>query len=48
VCERLRGEGARHIKLEVEVENDRALHLYTSIGFEPVTTEDYYALPAPP
>jgi ribosomal protein S18 acetylase RimI-like enzyme len=48
VCERLRGEGARHIKLEVEVENDRALRLYTSIGFQPVTTEDYYAVPAPP
>jgi ribosomal protein S18 acetylase RimI-like enzyme len=29
----------------VAVENDRALRLYTSIGFVPVATEDYYALP---
>jgi ribosomal protein S18 acetylase RimI-like enzyme len=29
----------------VDVENDRALGLYTSVGFEPITTEDYYALP---
>jgi ribosomal protein S18 acetylase RimI-like enzyme len=46
VCERLRSEGVRDIRLEVEVDNDRALGLYTSIGFAPVTTEDYYALPA--
>jgi ribosomal protein S18 acetylase RimI-like enzyme len=29
----------------VAVDNDRALGLYTSIGFTPVTTEDYFALP---
>lgn len=45
-CERLGSEGTRGIHLEVAVENDHALRLYTSIGFEPVTTEDYYALPA--
>ncbi len=44
-CERLRADGAQRIQLEVEVENDRALGLYTSIGFAPVTTEDYYAMP---
>jgi ribosomal protein S18 acetylase RimI-like enzyme len=44
-CEQLRAQGARRIGLEVAVENDRALGLYTSVGFEPVTTEDYFALP---
>lgn len=44
-CERLRSDGARSISLDVDVANDRALGLYTSIGFEPVTTEDYFALP---
>lgn len=44
-CEELRAEGASRIGLEVAVDNDRALGLYTSIGFEPVTTEDYFALP---
>ena len=45
VCEQLRAEGAQRIGLEVDVENDRALTLYTSLGFTPVITEDYYALP---
>lgn len=44
-CEELRAEGAERIGLEVDVENDRALTLYTSVGFKPVITEDYYALP---
>jgi ribosomal protein S18 acetylase RimI-like enzyme len=44
-CRQLRGEGAERIHLEVEVDNDHALGLYTSLGFAPVTTEDYYALP---
>src|SRR5262249_47236645 len=44
-CEQLRVDGARRISLEVDVENDRALGLYTSVGFKPITTEDYYALP---
>jgi ribosomal protein S18 acetylase RimI-like enzyme len=44
-CQQLRADGARRIGLEVDVENDRALTLYTSVGFTPVTTEDYYALP---
>jgi ribosomal protein S18 acetylase RimI-like enzyme len=44
-CQQLRSEGAERIGLEVDVENDRALGLYTSVGFEPVATEDYYALP---
>ena len=45
VCQLLRGEGARQVRLEVAVDNERALGLYTSVGFTAVTTEDYYALP---
>jgi ribosomal protein S18 acetylase RimI-like enzyme len=44
-CEQLRSGGARRISLEVDVANDRGLGLYTSIGFRPVTTEDYFVLP---
>jgi ribosomal protein S18 acetylase RimI-like enzyme len=44
-CEQLRAEGAPRIGLEVDVENDHALGLYTSVGFKPVITEDYFALP---
>ncbi|HTX30107.1 MAG TPA: GNAT family N-acetyltransferase [Solirubrobacteraceae bacterium] len=44
-CAQLRAEGVRRIGLEVEVQNDHALGLYTSAGFAPVTTEDYYRLP---
>jgi ribosomal protein S18 acetylase RimI-like enzyme len=43
-CRELRERGARTVGLEVEVENDRALHLYTSLGFTPVITEDYWAI----
>jgi ribosomal protein S18 acetylase RimI-like enzyme len=45
VCRDLRADGVRRIGLEVAVENDNALRLYTSLGFTPVTIEDYYALP---
>jgi ribosomal protein S18 acetylase RimI-like enzyme len=44
-CEQLRADGTQRIGLEVDLENDRALTLYTSVGFTPVITEDYYALP---
>lgn len=44
MCRLLREEGAARVGLEVAVENERALGLYTSIGFRPVTTEDYYSL----
>jgi ribosomal protein S18 acetylase RimI-like enzyme len=47
-CEQLRADGVRRIGLEVAVDNDRALGLYTSIGFTPVITEDYYALSLDP
>jgi ribosomal protein S18 acetylase RimI-like enzyme len=45
VCEQLRADGAGSIGLEVAVDNDRALGLYTAVGFTPVITEDYFALP---
>jgi ribosomal protein S18 acetylase RimI-like enzyme len=44
-CEQLRAAGVARIGLEVDVENDRALTLYTSVGFIPIITEDYFALP---
>jgi ribosomal protein S18 acetylase RimI-like enzyme len=43
-CRMLRADGMHRVGLEVAVENERALGLYTSIGFRPVSTEDYYAL----
>ena len=43
-CQQLRNEGAHHVGLEVAVENEQALGLYTSLGFTQVTTEDYYAI----
>ena len=43
-CQELRADGVRKIHLEVAVENDRALGLYTSVGFTLVATEDYFAL----
>ncbi len=43
-CRALRELGARTVGLEVAVENDRALNLYTSLGFAPVITEDYWAI----
>jgi ribosomal protein S18 acetylase RimI-like enzyme len=44
-CEQLHARGAQQISLDVDVTNDRALGLYTSVGFTPLITEDYYALP---
>lgn len=43
-CSLLRDQGADTVGLEVAVDNERALGLYLSVGFEPVLTEDYYAL----
>ncbi len=42
VCTEALDEGVGSVHLEVAVDNDRALGLYTSIGFERVITEDYY------
>jgi ribosomal protein S18 acetylase RimI-like enzyme len=43
-CQSLSDEGIDRVRLEVAVENDRALALYTSLGFVQVATEDYFAL----
>lgn len=43
-CAELRARGAARVALEVAVGNERALGLYTSVGFRPVLTEDYYRL----
>jgi ribosomal protein S18 acetylase RimI-like enzyme len=36
----------REVTLEVEVDNDHALGLYTSVGFVRQATEDYFAVSA--
>lgn len=43
-CRKLFDDGVKQIGLEVATQNERALGLYTSIGFRPVTTEDYFSL----
>ena len=43
-CLEARRRGARRLTLEVETDNDHALGLYTSAGFELRTTEDYFAI----
>ena len=46
-CLEARRRGAGEVTLEVEVDNDHALGLYTSVGFERRTTEDYFRLAVP-
>ncbi len=48
LCRQLRDEGIGPIGLEVAVDNERALGLYTSLGFTQITSEDYYALAVGP
>jgi ribosomal protein S18 acetylase RimI-like enzyme len=45
VCREANDSGIGRVHLEVSVDNDRALGLYTSLGFTHETTEDYYELP---
>jgi ribosomal protein S18 acetylase RimI-like enzyme len=45
LCRTARADGATAVDLEVATDNDRALSLYTSLGFRAVITEDYYAMP---
>jgi ribosomal protein S18 acetylase RimI-like enzyme len=45
VCRQANENGVTRLHLEVEVNNDRALGLYTSLGFTRTTTEDYFAIP---
>jgi ribosomal protein S18 acetylase RimI-like enzyme len=47
-CRELRAEGATEVGLEVAVENDHALGLCTSLGFESLITEDYWAVTTAP
>lgn len=47
ICLALRADGVTRVSLEVATDNDRALGLYTSLGFAPVATEDYYGLTCP-
>jgi ribosomal protein S18 acetylase RimI-like enzyme len=44
MCVELLADGVKRVGLEVEIQNEHALGLYTSVGFTPVTTEDYFAL----
>lgn len=48
VCSDLLADGAARVHLEVDVANENALGLYTSLGFEPVAGEDYLAVPTAP
>ena len=48
VCRSLSDDGTTRVGLEVATTNERALGLYTSLGFRPVATEDYYAVAAAP
>ena len=45
LCRTARADGATAVDLEVATDNDRAVGLYTSLGFRAVLTEDYYAMP---
>jgi ribosomal protein S18 acetylase RimI-like enzyme len=47
VCRSLRDAAMPEVTIEVEVDNDHALGLYTSLGFEPFATDDYYRIPLP-
>ena len=43
-CRLLRAQGCERVHLEVSVDNERALGLYTSTGFAQEATEDYWAV----
>lgn len=45
VIERMRAEGRARVYLEVDIDNDRARHLYRSVGFDEITTYVYYTVP---
>jgi ribosomal protein S18 acetylase RimI-like enzyme len=44
ICVELLADGVKQVGLEVATQNEHALGLYTSLGFKPVTTEDYFSL----
>ena len=43
-CADLFEAGVEYVDLEVEVENEHALGLYTAVGFRALATDDYYKL----
>jgi ribosomal protein S18 acetylase RimI-like enzyme len=45
VIRQMRAEGRPRVYLEVDLDNDRARHLYRSVGFAEVTTYVYYTVP---
>jgi ribosomal protein S18 acetylase RimI-like enzyme len=45
VCREANEAGVNRVHLEVSVDNERALSLYTSLGFSHEATEDYYDIP---
>lgn len=45
VCRQAHEAGVTQLHLEVEIDNDRALGLYTSLGFTQTSTEDYFDIP---
>jgi ribosomal protein S18 acetylase RimI-like enzyme len=45
VIQQMRAEGRGRVYLEVDIDNDRARHLYRSVGFAEVTTYVYYTVP---
>jgi ribosomal protein S18 acetylase RimI-like enzyme len=45
VCRQANEAGVTWLHLEVEVNNDRALGLYTSLGFTGTSTDDYFEIP---
>ncbi len=45
VCRQAHEAGVIRLHLEVEINNDRALGLYTSLGFTQTSTEDYFDIP---
>jgi len=45
ICRQAKEAGVPRLHLEVEVDNDRALTLYSSLGFTPTSTEDYFEIP---
>ncbi len=46
-CRLLRAQGCARVTLEVETQNEGALGLYTSVGFQREAGEDYWAVPLP-
>ena len=46
VCLEALGDGTRRVTLDVALDNEHALGLYTSVGFRREATEEYWVLQA--